>query len=163
AAGPAMQWGSQAAGDVPLTADVDGDGKADLVAWRPSSGTWFLLLSSNGYDPLQSTSIAWGLTGDTPLLADLDRDGRPHLIPRRPGDGRFNRALSSQGYDTTRPGSKQWGNQSLGDVPFVKDVDGDRRADLVVWRASTGTWFFLTSSSGYDYASYTFKQWGNQA
>ena len=37
----------------------------------------------------------------------------------------------------------------LGDTPMLGDLDGDRRADLIVWRASTGVWYWLTSSSGF--------------
>jgi hypothetical protein len=33
-------------------------------------------------------------------------------------------------------------------------------ADLAVWRASTGTWFWLTSSSGYSYSSAVARAWG---
>src|SRR5260370_34211038 len=97
---------------VRLMADIDGDGKADLVVWRASTGTWFWLTSSSGYNYAAS-------------------------------------------------GQKQWGNQSLGDVPLLGDLDGDHRSDLTVWRASSGTWFWLTSSSGYSYAAQGQKQWGN--
>jgi hypothetical protein len=54
----------------------------------------------------------------------------------------------------------QWGNASLGDSPIVGDIDGDGLTDLTVWRASTGTWFWLTSSTGYSYAAQRQKQWG---
>ena len=46
-------------------------------------------------------------------------------------------------------------------MPIGGDIDGDRVADLVVWRASTGTWFWLLSSTGYTFQGQ--KQWGNQS
>src|SRR4051812_25178150 len=81
-----IQWGSQAAGDVPFRTDVDGDGIPDLVQWHASTGYWYLLLSTTGYS------------------------------------GNSARAV-------------HWGSQSLGDVPLVGDLDGDGRADLILWRA----------------------------
>ena len=40
-----------------------------------------------------------------------------------------------------------WGGQ--GDVPLLGDLDGDHRADIAVWRPSTGQWFWLKSTSGF--------------
>jgi hypothetical protein len=42
-------------------------------------------------------------------------------------------------------------------------LDGDGKADLTVWRAPTGTWHWLTSMSGYNYANAQSKQWGSQS
>ena len=159
------QWGSQSNGDVPMMGDIDGDSIADFVIWRSTTGTWFWLTSSSGYAPAQAGSKQWGSQseGDVPMLADMDGDGKMDLVLWRASTGTWFWLTSSSGYNYNASGVKQWGNQGLGDVPKVGDVDGDGKGDLIVWRASSGTWFWLTSTSGYNYANSGSKQWGNQS
>ena len=45
-------------------------------------------------------------------------------------------------------------------MPVVADLDGDGRMDLTVWRETTGTWYWLTAASGFNYAMARSKQWG---
>jgi hypothetical protein len=165
AASAAHQWGNQSLGDKPFIGDLDGDHIADLVIWRASTGTWYWLTSSSGYSTAMAQGKQWGnqSLGDVPMLADIDGDGKMDLVLWRASTGTWFWLTSSSGYNYNTAGSKQWGNQSLGDVPKLADVDGDGKADLIVWRASSGTWFWLTSSSGYNYNMAGSKQWGNQS
>ena len=153
------QWG--VATDRPLGGDIDGDGAADLIIWRPETGTWFWLTSSTGYSYANQGSKQWGVSTDIPLTGDIDGDGRTDLIVWRPSTGTWFWLTSANGYDYASQGSTDWGNSDFGDVPLLGDFDGDGKADLTVWRASDGTWFWLSSSAAYSYASQSSKRWGD--
>ncbi|MBK8183328.1 MAG: hypothetical protein IPK63_10735 [Candidatus Competibacteraceae bacterium] len=66
----AIQWGLN--GDIPVSADYDGNGISQISVWRPSNGSWYIRtsISNSNYYVLQ-----WGLQNDTPFPADYDDDG----------------------------------------------------------------------------------------
>ena len=144
--------------------DIDGDGRADVMIWRPTNGTYYWLTSSTGYYAPAAGSKPWGAQsqGDVPFTGDIDGDGAADLIIWRAASGTWFWLTSSSGYSYAAQGTKQWGSQGAGDVPMLGDIDGDRKVDLIVWRASTGTFFWLTSSSNYNYNAQGSRNWGNQ-
>lgn len=56
------QWG--VTGDVPVSLDYNGDGEHEIAIWRPSTGEWWILLSTS-YTSV--VTVQWGLTGDVPI------------------------------------------------------------------------------------------------
>ena len=52
--------------------------------------------------------------------------------------------------------SYQWGLST--DLVVRGDFDGDKRADLGLYRPSTGYWYVKTSTT--NYTSYFAQQWG---
>jgi hypothetical protein len=115
--------------------DFDGNGKANLVVFRPSEGRWYVELGENNV-----SWHPWGLPTDKLVPADYDGNGRTDLAVFRPSDGKW--YISSIGLGSS--GVVQFGTS--GDIPVPADYDGDGRADIAVYRPSEGLWYIRTSS-----------------
>ena len=120
------------------SADFDGDLRTDLSVFRPSTGTWYVLKSSDSNASIQG----FGLDGDIPAGEDFDGDFITDIGVFRPSTGYWYYLRSSDGV----VGTVNFG--SNGDIPTAADYDGDQKADLAVFRPSTATWWILSSLTG---------------
>jgi hypothetical protein len=131
--------GSQA--EVPVNADYDGDGMADLATWRPDTGEWSVLKSSNGYDQDNPLVFRWGKAGDIPVQADYDGDKKADFAVFRSTENRWYIRSSSTGKSSVAP----FGIAGL-DTLVPADYTGDNKADIAVYRS--GVWYVLNSETG---------------
>ncbi|BDZ55588.1 hypothetical protein GCM10025870_26610 [Agromyces marinus] len=144
------------------TADLDGDGRAELIGWGPKG------VEVHRYDPTTETWIDLGvanpMTGSlwampwyfqTMQCADIDGDGQDELLVRYK-DGL--RAWKLTGTSWTQlatisamSDTAGWTELSMFETIQCADLDGDGRAEvfarsadgIVAWRYSAGQWVAL--------------------
>lgn len=128
-------WGSCLSANSACAFDFDGDRRADIGVYRPSTGVWYLARSTAGFYGMQ-----FGQPGDKPIAADYDGDGRADLAVYR--NGVWFRFLStSNTFDGIGFGLPT-------DIPAPADMDGDGKADVIVFRPSDGRWYMSLSANG---------------
>lgn len=127
------------------TADMDGDGRSDLVAMvRLGEGVDLRVLRSLGdsFGTAQSWRVqpGWSWVGTRPLLGDVDADGRADLVALRDVGSLRVEVLRSDG-DRLLPGDAV---SDLDDLDLDRtrsvaaDTDGDGTTDLVLGDRGAG-------------------------
>jgi hypothetical protein len=140
------------------TADLNGDGKADVIGRDPTSGAWWVGLS-NGTTFSTSMWGAWNpkATWVDIHVADLNGDGKADIIGRVLQTGQWWAAISTGSSFT----NSLWGTWSTGvnwgDIQ-VADFNGDGKADVAGRALSYGQWW-VGQSTGSSLSTSFWTAW----
>ncbi len=162
-----IPFGAGGGFDLPAPSDFDGDGRADIVTFRPVSdlvpgaAQWFLLPSgqndSTFSDARGAFPITFGAAGnaDQPVVGDYNNDGRSDIAAFRsdsdlaPGQSQWF-ILPSSG-DSPEFGSGFPVTFGVaGEIASLADYDGDGIPDFGVFDQVAGEWQILDSSTESD-------------
>jgi len=119
------------------TADLNRDGKADLVVANFHSNNVSVLLGNgNGTFQAQQT-FATGTNAFSVVVADVNRDGKPDLVVANEASGNVS-ILLGNGDGTFKP-QQTFATGAGSDSVTVADLNGDGKLDLVVANCNSNT------------------------
>jgi uncharacterized protein YcgI (DUF1989 family) len=136
-----------------LAADVNGDGRSDLVQWNYSDIK--VLLAHPTYAYFQTPATTWhtgAFAGDTAnVVGDLDGDGATDFVAWNYTD-KYVLLGTNSALGSASP--SQWTTDDFaGDYAnLIGDINADGRADLVAWNAYD-VYVQLSTGSAFSYPS----------
>ena len=145
-----QQWGIQPMGGSPVSADVNQDGKPDLIMMVGGYPSTFEVLLGNGDGTIQPGELdpTGGQAASKPVIADVDKDGKPDVVVGQAcaavdcGGAALAGIVLGNGNGTFRsPFVYDLGVSSFSSSIAVADLNRDGKSDLVLtdWRcANTG-------------------------
>ncbi len=116
--------------------DFDGDSQTDLAIFRPNTGEWWNLRSSDG----GNAAAQFGISTDKITPGDYTGDGKTDMTFFRPSSGFWYIRRSEDNTFYSFP----FGTN--GDIPAPADYDADGKTDPAVFRPSNATWYIRRSS-----------------
>jgi hypothetical protein len=138
-------------GEVPLTGDVNGDGRADIITFTrgDAADVWVALSTGTGFGPAARWHDFFAAGTEVPAVGDVNGDGRDDLLTFTCGAaGDVFVALSTgSGFSGT---SVKWADNFCfgAERPAMGDFDGDGRDDVVVFTGGAQGDAFVALSNG---------------
>ncbi|WP_312885870.1 FG-GAP repeat domain-containing protein [Streptomyces physcomitrii] len=142
-------------GEFPAVADVNGDGKDDIVVFTQGTrGDVFVSLSTgSGFGPAQLAHEFFAPGAEQPRVGDVNGDGKDDLVTFTSNADRDVYVALSNG-STFGPGVK-WNDSfaPAGEFPYVGDFDGDGKADIVTFTKNASADVYVGLSTGSSFGA----------
>jgi len=160
-AGTSVKWQEffAPAGETPLTGDFNGDGKDDIVTFTHGSlnDVYVALSNGGGFGPGVKWHDFFGLAGEVPAVGDVNGDGKDDIVTFTRGS--LNDVYVALSTGTSFAASAKWHDffGLNGETPGVGDVNGDGKADIVVFSQGTLADVYVALSNGAGFVGTTVK------
>jgi|GEM_PF-2766679 len=141
--------------DLPVVGDWDGNGRDEVGVYR--QGQWYFDMDGNGtWNPaIDAFKQAFGAPSDLPVAGDWNGDGKDEIGVYRQGtwyldngNGRWDDPADPTVTNPDTVYASAGGFGAATDLPVAGEVNNDGRAEVGVYRPSTGQWYFDLDNSG---------------
>jgi RHS repeat-associated protein len=146
---------------IPLTGDVNGDGKADAISFTRGTDADVFVALSDGTKFGASAKWHDGFAGgtDIPLIGDFNGDGRDDIATFTRGTDASVYVALSDGVKFGPTQTKWQASFARGtDIPAVGDVNGDQKDDIVSFTGGEAADVFVALSDGAKFSD-TAAKW----
>ncbi|MCL7457927.1 VCBS repeat-containing protein [Micromonospora echinofusca] len=148
--------------EIGAVGDVNGDGRADIVAFtHNAAGDVYVALSTGA--SFAGTAVKWheyfAIAGEYPALGDVNGDGRDDIITFTQGPHTASDVIVALSTGTGFGPPQKWHDLfAVGaELPRVGDVDGDGRDDIVTFTCDANADVYAATSTGTSFAGTTVK------
>ena len=154
---------------VRLLADVNGDGRKDIVAFG-DTGVWLALATSSGYFTAPMFVVAefgfnqgWTPTHHPRMTADVNGDGRQDIVGFA-NEGVWIALSTGNGFSPAQDVLPEFGYLAGGwfvdrHPRLLADINGDGKHDIVGF-GDAGVWTALSTGSGFEAAQFVLADFG---
>ncbi|MEV0459965.1 FG-GAP-like repeat-containing protein [Catellatospora methionotrophica] len=156
--GPAAKWNEffAVAGEYPGVADVNGDGRDDIVVFTQGANAdvYVGLSTGTGFAAGALWHGLFAVGAEQPRLGDVNGDGKADIVT-------FTCDVNADVYAALSNGSAfvgttvKWNDFfcTAGEFPYLGDVDGDGRDDAIVFTKGTTNDVYVGLSTGTGFAA----------
>jgi hypothetical protein len=142
-------------------ADVNGDGKRDLIMQGLDNNFYVSLSTGTGFTGAQSWMKHGGdfIPGEA-QYADVNGDGKADLIMQGLDNNFYVSLSTGAGFTGAQSWMKHGGDFIPGEAQYV-DLNGDRKADLIMQGLDNNFWVSLSTGTGFTGAQSWIKHSGS--
>ncbi|MFD9497727.1 N-acetylmuramoyl-L-alanine amidase [Streptomyces sp. NPDC060035] len=141
-------------GETPLSGDVNGDGKDDVVTFThgPNNDVYVGLSNGSSFGGGQKWNDFFSLSGEVPATGDFNGDGKDDIVT-------FTHNATADVHVGLSNGSSFSGGQKwhdffapAGEFPAVGDVNGDGKDDIITFTQGSSADVYVALSTGSSFA-----------